>query len=186
MMMMMKITQMNPRSKFCLHHSPCCSAQKMLMKGHYFLLKFPLIMLMSAFTMTLCALTNIVANTGSTRQSKLIWIRYQNQKLKNKHHQKTISTSVSLVKAIFEETVLAFDIHKHSADQNHEDRFIDPAIAMFNNNIKSSCVGYTLSKVLFMRGPIVHWIRNHWRCLRDGVCSSTMEHTRTCYVPLSK
>jgi hypothetical protein len=46
-------------------HCPCCSALKRLTISRYLRLSILLIILMSAFTTTSCALRNIVVNTGS-------------------------------------------------------------------------------------------------------------------------
>ncbi len=54
-------------------------------------------------------------------------------KFQNKKHQKTISSTVSLVKAIFKEVLPAIDIHKRIAVQDLEEKVIDPAVTMFNN-----------------------------------------------------
>jgi hypothetical protein len=70
-------------------------------------------------------------------------------KLQNKKHQKTISSTVSLVKAIFEEVLPVIDIHKRIADQDLEERVIDPAITMFNNYDKNAPGDY-----FFEQGPI--------------------------------
>ncbi len=66
----------------------------------------------------------------------------ESTKLQNKKHQKTISSTVSLVKVIFEEALPAIDIHKRIAAQDLEEKVIDPAITMFNNYDKNAPGGY--------------------------------------------
>jgi hypothetical protein len=80
----------------------------------------------------------------------------ESTKLQNKKHQKTISSTVSLVKAIFEEVLPAIDIHKRIADWDLEEKVIDLAITMFNNYDKNAPGSYFLSKVPFMGRPILH------------------------------
>jgi hypothetical protein len=67
-------------------------------------------------------------------------------KLQNKKHQKTISSTVSLVKAIFEEILPAIDIHKWIAARDLEEKVIDPAITMFNNYDKNAPGSYFFKK----------------------------------------
>jgi hypothetical protein len=74
---------------------------------------------------------------------------FKSTKLQNKKHQKTKSSTVSLVKAIFEEVLPAIDIHKRIAARDLEEKVIDPAITMFNNYDKNAPGGY-----LFKQGPI--------------------------------
>ncbi len=62
----------------------------------------------------------------------------ESTKLQNKKHQKKISNTVSLVKAIFEEVLPAIDIHKRITARDLEEKVIDPAITMFNNYDKTS------------------------------------------------
>jgi hypothetical protein len=73
----------------------------------------------------------------------------ESTKLQNKKHQKTISSTVSLVKAIFEEVLPAIDICKQRAAWDLEEKVIDPAITMFNNYDKNAPGGY-----FFEQGPI--------------------------------
>ncbi len=73
----------------------------------------------------------------------------ESTKLQTKKHQKTISSIVSLVKAIFEEVLPTIDIHKWIATWDLEEKVIDPAITMFNNYVKNSPGGY-----FFKQGPI--------------------------------
>jgi hypothetical protein len=73
----------------------------------------------------------------------------ESTKLQNKKHQKTISSTVSLVKAIFEEDIPAIDIHKWIATQDLDEKVIDPAITMFNNYDKNAPSGN-----FFEQGPI--------------------------------
>jgi hypothetical protein len=70
-------------------------------------------------------------------------------KFQNKKHQKTISSTFSLVKAIFEEVLPAIDIHKRIAAWDLDEKVIDPAITMFNNYDKNAPGGY-----FFKQGPI--------------------------------
>jgi hypothetical protein len=70
-------------------------------------------------------------------------------KFQNKKHQKTISSTVSLVKAIFEEVLPAIDIHKWIAAQDLEEKVIDPAVIMLNNYDNNAPGGY-----YFDQGPI--------------------------------
>jgi hypothetical protein len=80
-------------------------------------------------------------------------------KLQNKKHQKTISSTVSLVKAIFEEVLPAIDIHKHVATQDLEEKVIDLAITMFNNYDKNTPGSYFFKQGPILGRPILHWIR---------------------------
>jgi hypothetical protein len=67
----------------------------------------------------------------------------------NKTHQKTTSSTVSLVKAIFKEVLPAIDIHKQIAAQDLEEKVIDPAVTMFNNYDNNA-----LAVIFFKKGPI--------------------------------
>jgi hypothetical protein len=60
----------------------------------------------------------------------------------NKKHQKTISSTVYLVKAIFKEVLPAIDIHKRIAAQYLEEKVIDPAVTMINNYNNNTPGGY--------------------------------------------
>jgi hypothetical protein len=70
-------------------------------------------------------------------------------KFQNEKHQKTISSTVSLVKAIFFEVLPASDIHKWIAAQDLEEKVIDPAVTMFNNNDNNTPGG-----CFFEQGPV--------------------------------
>ncbi len=73
----------------------------------------------------------------------------ESTELQNKKHQNTISSTVSLVKAIFEEVLPAIDIHKRIAARDLDEKVIDPAITMFNNYDKDASSSY-----FFEQGPI--------------------------------
>ncbi len=70
-------------------------------------------------------------------------------KLHNKKHQKTISSTVSFAKAIFEEVLPAIEIHKRISARDLEKKIIGLAIAMFNNYDKNAPGRY-----FFEQGPI--------------------------------
>jgi hypothetical protein len=64
-------------------------------------------------------------------------------------HQKLISSTVSLVKTIFEELYLLLTFTKQIAARDLEEKVIDPAITMFNNYDKNAPGSY-----FFEQGPI--------------------------------
>ncbi len=73
----------------------------------------------------------------------------ESNKFINKKHQKTTSSTVSRVKAIFEEVLPAIDIHKRIAARDLYKKVIDPALTMFNNYDKNAPGSY-----FFEQGPI--------------------------------
>jgi hypothetical protein len=106
----------------------------------------------------------------------------ESTELQNKKHQKTISSTVSLVKAIFEEVSPAINIHKRIATQDLEEKVIDPAITMFNYYDKNAPSGY-----FFEQGPIYGETntaldKELLKLLEGGVCFFTVKLTRTFYV----
>jgi hypothetical protein len=106
----------------------------------------------------------------------------ESTKLQNKKHQKTISSTVSLVKAIFGEALPAIDIHKRIAARDLEEKVIDPAITMFNNYDKNAPGGY-----FFKQGPIygetnTSLVKELLKVLEGWCCSFTVKLTKTFYV----